>query len=49
MNNIEQTIIDSLPGKQKRTINGWISFNAVCCHHSGESTDKRNRGRDVNF
>jgi len=33
-----------LPGKQKRTTNGWISFNAVCCHHNGESMDKRSRG-----
>jgi hypothetical protein len=44
LNSIQQTIIDSLPGKQKRTTNGWISFNAVCCHHNGESMDKRNRG-----
>ena len=44
MNSIQQTIIDSLPGKQKRTTNGWISFNAVCCHHNGESIDKRSRG-----
>tara|TARA_B100001057_G_scaffold187942_1_gene188743 strand:+ start:6088 stop:7041 length:954 start_codon:yes stop_codon:yes gene_type:complete len=44
MNSIQQTIMDSLPGKQKRTTNGWISFNAVCCHHNGESQDKRNRG-----
>lgn len=44
MNSIQQTVIDSLPGKQKRTTNGWISFNAVCCHHNGESQDKRSRG-----
>jgi len=44
MNSIQQTIIDALPGKQKRTTNGWISFNAVCCHHNGESMDKRSRG-----
>lgn len=44
MNSIQQTIIDALPGKQKRTTNGWISFNAVCCHHNGESSDKRSRG-----
>jgi len=44
MNSIQQAVIDSLPGKQKRTTNGWISFNAVCCHHNGESQDKRSRG-----
>jgi len=44
MNSIQQAVIDSLPGKQKRTTNGWISFNAVCCHHNGESMDKRSRG-----
>tara|TARA_R110000796_G_scaffold33884_4_gene87609 strand:- start:1359 stop:2300 length:942 start_codon:yes stop_codon:yes gene_type:complete len=36
--------MDSLPGKTKRTSNGWVSFNAVCCHHNGESQDKRMRG-----
>ena len=44
MNSIQQTVLDALPGKQKRTSNGWISFNAVCCHHNGESMDKRSRG-----
>ena len=44
MNGIQQAVLDNLPGKQKRTTNGWISFNAVCCHHNGESMDKRNRG-----
>ena len=44
MNSIQQTVMDALPGKQKRTTNGWISFNAVCCHHNGESMDKRSRG-----
>ena len=44
MNSIQQAVLDALPGKQKRTTNGWISFNAVCCHHNGESMDKRSRG-----
>ena len=44
MNSIQQAVVDALPGKQKRTTNGWISFNAVCCHHNGESMDKRSRG-----
>lgn len=44
MNTIQTTILDNLPGKTKRATNGWISFNAVCCHHNGESQDKRMRG-----
>jgi len=44
VNSIQQTVMDSLPGKTKRTSNGWVSFNAVCCHHNGESQDKRMRG-----
>jgi len=30
--------------KTKQTPTGWISGNAVCCHHRGEATDKRKRG-----
>lgn len=33
-----------LPGKRKSTASGWISFNAPCCHHRGESQDRRLRG-----
>ena len=44
MNTIQQTVLDNLPGKQKRSSGGWISFNAVCCPHNGESQDKRGRG-----
>lgn len=33
-----------LPAKRRQTSSGWISFNAVCCHHNGENTDKRGRG-----
>jgi hypothetical protein len=33
-----------LPGKRKRTSSGWISFNAPCCVHNGESADRRQRG-----
>ena len=33
-----------LPPKRKATPSGWISFNAVCCHHNGDSMDKRQRG-----
>lgn len=30
--------------KTKVTSGGWISGNAVCCHHRGEKPDKRSRG-----
>lgn len=34
-----------LPAKRKtNSVSGWISFNAVCCHHRGESSDTRGRG-----
>jgi len=37
-------ILSIIPGKRKLTGSGWHSFNAVCCHHRGHSTDKRQRG-----
>jgi len=37
-------ILSYLPAKRKQTSSGWISFNAVCCHHRGETQDKRGRG-----
>jgi hypothetical protein len=33
-----------LPGKRKQTASGWISFNAPCCVHRGDTQDKRQRG-----
>ena len=34
-----------LPPKRKHnSTSGWVSFNAVCCHHNGESQDTRGRG-----
>lgn len=30
--------------KVKRTPSGWVSGNAVCCHHNGTSADTRGRG-----
>jgi len=33
-----------LPAKRKNTGSGWISFNAPCCVHNGESQDRRQRG-----
>ena len=37
-------VVSSLPAKRKNTASGWISFNAPCCVHKGESTDRRQRG-----
>jgi len=37
-------ILQYLPAKRKQTSSGWISFNAPCCTHNGESHDKRQRG-----
>jgi hypothetical protein len=37
-------IISYLPSKHKATSSGWISFNAPCCIHNGESADRRSRG-----
>ena len=33
-----------LPAKRKNTTSGWVSFNAPCCVHNGESADRRQRG-----
>jgi hypothetical protein len=37
-------VISFLPGKRKQTSSGWVSFNAPCCEHNGESRDRRQRG-----
>jgi len=44
MNSIQSTITTALPSKRKQTPSGWISFDAPCCVHNGESADKRKRG-----
>jgi hypothetical protein len=33
-----------LPTRRKQTASGWISVNAPCCVHNGESADRRQRG-----
>jgi hypothetical protein len=43
-NLIQQTLLLHLPGKRKQTASGWLSFNAVCCIHNGESADRYGRG-----
>ena len=37
-------VISFLPGKRKQTSGGWISFNAPCCTHNGETADRKQRG-----
>jgi len=44
MNIIIDTVFSNLPRKRKTTPSGWHSFNAVCCHNTGNSRDTRNRG-----
>ena len=44
MSIVSDIITAHLPGKRKTTPSGWTSFNAPCCHHTGNSADKRGRG-----
>ena len=44
MNLIQTTILNSLPAAKKKTPSGWLSFNAPCCIHNGESMDRKKRG-----
>jgi len=37
-------VISYLPARRKPSSSGWISFNAPCCEHNGESRDRRSRG-----
>jgi hypothetical protein len=43
VNQIQQEMMSLLPRRRKPS-NGWISFNAVCCQHTGETADTRGRG-----
>ena len=44
MSVIADTVLTYLPAKRKQTPSGWLSFNAPCCHHNGNSADTRGRG-----
>lgn len=44
MNEIQAAVLTALPPKRKNTPSGWISFDAPCCIHKGESRDERQRG-----
>ena len=37
-------VVSFLPTKRKQTASGWISFNAPCCIHRGDTQDRRQRG-----
>jgi 5S rRNA maturation endonuclease (ribonuclease M5) len=37
-------LLSYIPQKRKQTSSGWVSFNAPCCVHKGESQDRRSRG-----
>jgi hypothetical protein len=41
---IQDSVFNLLPFKRKTGQNGWISFNAPCCVHNGETLDTRGRG-----
>lgn len=42
---IQDEVRTLLPAKRKvNSASGWISFNAPCCVHNGESADARGRG-----
>jgi DNA primase catalytic core, N-terminal domain len=44
MSLIQAALQAILPPNRKPTPSGWISFDAPCCHHRGESRDDRKRG-----
>lgn len=43
-NSIQDTVLQLLPSNRRRSQSGWLSVNAVCCHHNGENPDTRGRG-----
>jgi hypothetical protein len=45
LSTIQDAVKLILPAKRKtNATSGWISFNAPCCSHNGESADTRGRG-----
>ena len=44
MSVVADIVLTYLPPKRKQTPSGWLSFNAPCCHHNGDSADTRGRG-----
>lgn len=43
-NAVQDFTLNLLPSRRKNSQSGWISVNAVCCHHNGHNQDTRGRG-----
>ena len=43
-NSVQEYTLSLLPARRRQSQGGWITFNAVCCHHNGEDQDKKLRG-----
>ena len=41
---VQDAVLQLLPTKRRRSASGWLSFDAVCCHHRGHKSDTRGRG-----
>lgn len=41
---IQDAVLSHFPSKRKANSKGWLTGNAVCCPHNGETQDKRGRG-----
>lgn len=44
LTSVQDSVLELLPAKRKKSSSGWISFNAPCCIHRGETADTRSRG-----
>lgn len=44
MTAIKAELLAYIPFKRKQTSSGWMSFDAPCCVHNGETPDTRQRG-----
>lgn len=44
LDSIQTSVKQLFPARHKTSASGWVSFNAVCCEHNGESRDTRSRG-----
>ena len=41
---VHDLLSSNLPAKRRKSSRGWITCNAVCCHHRGHNQDTRFRG-----
>lgn len=44
MSIVSDVLLSYAPAKRKQTPSGWVSFDAPCCIHNGETADKKQRG-----